>query len=130
MYSYSKAIFFGCISLYAAYLASIYYYSSIILKEADSFVWEKIGFLLNIGFGGFLVLEQIEYIEHYGLIYRNDKDKKEINELSSWNTDVNMLYNWIVFRFQRHSDHHMNAYKYFTTLEYTTKMPKYPLTFQ
>lgn len=53
-----------------------------------------------------------------------------VNEQSSWNTDENMLHNWLVFRFQRHSDHHMNAYKYFTTIELTPTMPRFPMTFQ
>lgn len=53
-----------------------------------------------------------------------------LNEKSSWNTDENMLHNWLVFRFQRHSDHHMNAYKFFTTMELTPTMPKFPMSFQ
>jgi H+/gluconate symporter-like permease len=35
----------------------------------------------------------------------------------------------MIFRFQRHSDHHMNAYKYYTTLDLNEKMPKFPVTF-
>lgn len=63
------------------------------------------------------------------MVYREDVDKKEINEISSWNSEENILYNWIIFRFQRHSDHHMNAYKIFTTLELTDKMPRFPFNF-
>lgn len=70
-----------------------------------------------IGTIGILLFETGEYIEHYGLIYR-DKDG-EINELASWNTEHNMINNWLMFRFQRHSDHHMNAHKLYSTLELT-----------
>jgi alkane 1-monooxygenase len=128
VYSYNKAIFLGCISLNAAYLAAIYY-TGLISYGDSSLALQKLFFFIQIGLGGFIFLEIIEYIEHYGLIVREDVDKKSINELSSWNADGNMIHNWMIFRFQRHSDHHMNAYKYFTTLELTEKMPKFPITF-
>ena len=34
-----------------------------------------------------------------------------------------------MFRFQRHSDHHLNAYKVFTTLDLTKEMPVFPFGF-
>lgn len=37
--------------------------------------------------------------------------------------------NWFVFRFQRHSDHHMYAYKIYPTLDITTPMPLFPFDF-
>jgi hypothetical protein len=38
-----------------------------------------VAFFVAVGLGGFFFLELVEYIEHYGLIYREDVDKKEIN---------------------------------------------------
>ena len=37
--------------------------------------------------------------------------------------------NWTIFRLQRHSDHHMNAYKLYSTLDLTEKMPRMPTDF-
>jgi len=64
----------------------------------------------------FALFEGVEYIEHYGLVFKTGEDKNFIQERSSFNTDLNIFSNWMIFRFQRHADHHMNAYKYFTTL--------------
>lgn len=36
----------------------------------------KVGFFILVGLVGFSFLEAIEYIEHYGLVYREDVDKK------------------------------------------------------
>jgi alkane 1-monooxygenase len=129
VFNYSKSIFLGCISLNAAYLFGIYFTGLAEYGGDSALAFEKLSFFLWLSFGGFMGIETIEYIEHYGLIFREGIDKKAINELSSWNSDENMLQNWMVFRFQRHSDHHMNAYKYFTTLELTDKMPRFPFTF-
>jgi len=35
----------------------------------------------------------------------------------------------LLFRAQRHSDHHMNAYKPYSALELTKTMPAYPFDF-
>ncbi len=42
---------------------------------------------------------------------------------------MNPVFNWMTFRFQRHSDHHMNAYKVFSSLELNGKMPLFPFSF-
>lgn len=74
-------------------------------------------------------MEMVEYIEHYGLVYRSDEKAKPITEICSWNSNENELINWFIFRFQRHSDHHMNAYKVYPTLDLTDKMPQFPFDF-
>ena len=62
----------------------------------------------------YLTFEAGEYFEHYGLIYR-DKDGP-VSEVCSMNTDHNYIANYILFRVVRHSDHHMNAYKVYSSL--------------
>ena len=86
------------------------------------------GFFATVGFIGYLLFEAVEYIEHYGLVFDPSKDISEIREASSWNCEMNLFYNWLVFRVQRHSDHHLNAYKPFTALELRPKQPKLPCT--
>jgi len=63
------------------------------------------------------MLELVEYIEHYGLVITDSKDKSYIQLHSSWNSDDNLILNWFSFKFQRHTDHHMNAYKYYSTID-------------
>lgn len=56
--------------------------------------------------------ETINYIEHYGL--RRTKDEngiyESVNIKHSWNAPYRYT-NYILFKLQRHSDHHANAYK-------------------
>lgn len=40
-----------------------------------------------------------------------------------------MLINIYGFRYQRHSDHHMNAFKYYSTLSLTPSMPTFKFSF-
>lgn len=40
-----------------------------------------------------------------------------------------MMGNALIFRFERHSDHHMNAYKLYNTLDLNKKMPQFPFDF-
>ena len=74
-------------------------------------------------------MESIEYIEHYGLVYRASENAKPVTEICSWNTTKNSLSNALIFRFQRHSDHHMNAYKLYSSLDLSPKMPQFPFDF-
>jgi alkane 1-monooxygenase len=48
-----------------------------------------------------------------------------VRELSSWNSDKDIIFNWLSFRFQRYSDHHMNAYKYYSISDLTPAMPRF-----
>ena len=77
---------------------------------------EKVFIFATFALSSIFFLELIEYIEHYGLIYRSGKDEGKVEEICSWNAEENMVNNWMSFKFQRHSDHHVNAYKIFTSL--------------
>ena len=57
---------------------------------------------------GIILLETINYIEHYGLVRKKDSRGiyEPITEMHSWNSCSSVL----LFRIQRHSDHHMHAY--------------------
>lgn len=128
LFNYSRKLFLGCISLTLLYLSSIYFYTFKTTLSHEQ-AYETLIFFIIYGILGFSFLELIQYVEHYGLIYRSDQDKAEILEVSSWNSDSNMGMNWLIFRFQRHSDHHMNAYKVYTTMDLNEKMPKFPFSF-
>jgi alkane 1-monooxygenase len=59
-----------------------------------------------------MVLENANYIEHYGLVRVKDKNGiyESISPKHSWNSP-SLLSNHMLFKLSRHSDHHMNVYK-------------------
>jgi alkane 1-monooxygenase len=68
--------------------------------------------LVQAAYAVFL-LEAINYIEHYGLV----RDKREPFAMHhAWNAD-NALTNCLIANLQRHSDHHMHAWKPYATLD-------------
>jgi alkane 1-monooxygenase len=65
----------------------------------------------------FLLLEIVNYIEHYGLQRQATDGKREaFGMMHAWNAD-HWLSNSLLVNLQRHSDHHMHAWKPYATLE-------------
>jgi alkane 1-monooxygenase len=65
----------------------------------------------------FLLLEIVNYIEHYGLQRQTQAGKREAFGVShAWNVD-HWASNSLLVNLQRHSDHHMHAWKPYATLE-------------
>lgn len=127
-YNYSKLVFAGCLALNATYAVLLVFLAYREFHNWDQTIY-KVSIFLLVGMGTNLFIGLNEYVEHYGLIYREDADKKVITEMSSWNSEMNVFQNMFSFRYQRHADHHMNAYKVFTTMELTKTMPKFPFSF-
>jgi alkane 1-monooxygenase len=72
--------------------------------------------LLQSAYAVFL-LETVNYIEHYGLQRTEHGRRREPFGLQhAWNAD-HLITNSVIANLQRHSDHHMNAWKPFTALE-------------
>lgn len=64
-----------------------------------------------------LLLETINYIEHYGLQRRRIQGRPEpFGVMHAWNAD-HAFSNALLANLQRHSDHHMHAWKPYATLE-------------
>lgn len=76
---------------------------------------------------GILLLETINYIEHYGL--RRTKTKsgryERVSEIHSWNSN-HVLGRVILYELTRHSDHHYKASKKYQVLEYHEVSPQLP----
>lgn len=72
--------------------------------------------LVQAGHAVFL-LEAINYIEHYGL-QRGERDgrREPFGVMHAWNADARLT-NRFIANLQRHSDHHMHAWKPYETLE-------------
>lgn len=73
---------------------------------------------------GIFFIELINYTEHYGLLRSKDKRGiyEPINEQHSWNAPSSHL----LFRIQRHSDHHMHAYRPYQILRKLDEAPMMP----
>lgn len=75
---------------------------------------------------GFLLLEMVNYIEHYGLQRNTGGGKREaFGKMHAWNAD-NIVTNSLLANLQRHSDHHMHAWKPYATLQDTPDGPRLP----
>ncbi|MBK9150765.1 MAG: alkane 1-monooxygenase [Saprospiraceae bacterium] len=74
-----------------------------------------------------LLLESINYIEHYGLMRKKNADGKyERVELHhSWNSDHQMG-RIMLYELTRHSDHHYKASKKYQTLKHYDASPQLP----
>ena len=79
------------------------------------------------GFGGVLLLEIINYVEHYGLKRRRleDGSYEKVTIRHSWNAP-HRVSNYLLFKLQRHSDHHENAFKPYQTLCSYEDSPQLP----
>lgn len=101
----------------AGYLLVIYYF----------FGFKGLLFAIFSGIVGFLLLETINYIEHYGL-KRNQLASgryERVTEKHSWNSN-HVLGRIILYELTRHSDHHFKSQKKYQILEYHDVSPQMP----
>lgn len=82
-------------------------------------------FSLFAGIVGFLLLETINYIEHYGLLrIKNASGRYErVTEQHSWNSN-HTLGRLMLYELTRHSDHHAKSTKKYHTLENKQTSPQ------
>ena len=76
---------------------------------------------------GILLLETVNYIEHYGLqrrVIENDKFERAMPE-HSWNSD-HVIGRVMLFELSRHSDHHYLASKKYQLLRHHDDSPQMP----
>ena len=76
---------------------------------------------------GIWFLELINYIEHYGIIREKDKNGiyESINKMHSWNS----ISSPILFRIQRHSDHHAHSFRPYQILRRFDDAPYHPFEY-
>lgn len=74
-------------------------------------------YYLIAAFMGIIYLETVNYIEHYGLARKELSPGvyEPVDIRHSWNAP-HRLSNYLLFKLQRHSDHHENPYKPYQTL--------------
>lgn len=77
---------------------------------------------------GFLLLETINYVEHYGLARRFDPIKNRYEKVQphhSWNSN-HLLGRLLLFELPRHSDHHAFAERRYESLRHFDQSPQMP----
>jgi alkane 1-monooxygenase len=84
-------------------------------------------FAVFSGIVGFLLLETINYIEHYGLKRKQLPSGRfeRVNETHSWNSN-HVIGRIILYELTRHSDHHYKSQKKYQILEYHDISPQMP----
>lgn len=85
-------------------------------------------FGLSTGLTGILLLETVNYIEHYGLKRRllASGHYETVKPWHSWNSD-HRLGRAVLYDLTRHSDHHYKASKPYQLLQHRAEAPALPL---
>ena len=98
------------------WLAFIYFYFG-----AQVFIY-----YLIIAFLGILLLETVNYIEHYGLLRKKKKGFYERTQAEhSWNSN-HVFGRLVLFDLSRHSDHHYKSTRPYQILRYHENSPQLP----
>lgn len=89
----------------------------------------KIGLVFAIlsGIGGFIMLETVNYIEHYGLLRHKTKSGRyeRVREMHSWNSN-HVVGRIVLYELTRHSDHHYKSSKKYQILDCHDVSPQMP----
>ncbi|WP_436515780.1 alkane 1-monooxygenase [Ekhidna sp. To15] len=90
------------------------------------FGWMIMGYFILAAVMGFLLLETVNYIEHYGLERDRKGDTYErVMPHHSWNSD-HKIGRIILFELSRHSDHHYIASRKYQILRHIDESPQMP----
>ena len=84
-------------------------------------------FAIASGIVGFLLLETVNYIEHYGLIRKKMPSGRyeRVRECHSWNSN-HVIGRIVLYELTRHSDHHYKSSKKYQILDYHDISPQMP----
>ncbi len=89
----------------------------------------EIGLVFAVGAGitGFLMLETVNYIEHYGLSRKKMASGRyeRVREVHSWNSN-HVMGRIVLYELTRHSDHHYKSSKKYQILDYHDVSPQMP----
>jgi alkane 1-monooxygenase len=80
-----------------------------------------------IGLIGILLLESVNYIEHYGLMRKKLPNGRyeNVNESHSWNSD-HALGRIFLYELTRHTDHHLKSTRPYEDLRHINGSPQLP----
>lgn len=108
---------FYCMTGHVALIFLVYYFLG----------WSSLKYQILYGIGGYGQLELINYIEHYGILRKKDENGvyESINKFHSWNARSSP----IMFRLQRHSDHHNHSFRPYQILRRFDEAPYHPFEY-
>lgn len=83
--------------------------------------------LFSAGIVGVLLLESVNYIEHYGLLRKKLASGRyeRVREIHSWNSN-HVVGRIVLYELTRHSDHHYKSSKKYQALDYHDTSPEMP----
>lgn len=89
--------------------------------------WLGVAFFMGQALIAVLELENVNYIEHYGLQRRKLETGRfePVQPRHSWNADYRLT-GWFLIELGRHSDHHANAMRRYQTLRTFPDVPQMP----
>ena len=84
-------------------------------------------FAIGAAVVGFLLLETVNYIEHYGLLRLKTKSGRyeRVKEIHSWNSN-HVIGRIVLYELTRHSDHHFKSSKKYQILDCHEDSPQMP----
>lgn len=99
------------------------YLTTIFLLFGQLGLW----FAVCCGVIGFILLETVNYIEHYGLLRLKTKSGRyeRVKEIHSWNSN-HVMGRIVLYELTRHSDHHYKSSKKYQILDYHDISPQMP----
>lgn len=108
----------GMFSRHNAFLRYAGWTALFVILAASIGGWLGVGILVLQAAVAILLLELVDYIEHYGLLRRQNSNGKfePTQPHHSWNSG-HQASNWFLINLQRHSDHHYKPRKRFPTLQ-------------
>jgi alkane 1-monooxygenase len=113
-------------SLSLIFMPFLMLFSPIAGIESAQTAMKLVVFFLLQSVVAFALLEMVNYIEHYGLQRKTEGNKREaFGKMHAWNAD-HVLTNSLLVNLQRHSDHHMHAWKPYGTLQDMPETPRLP----
>ncbi|MBT8236608.1 MAG: alkane 1-monooxygenase [Bacteroidia bacterium] len=91
------------------------------------FSLEGLAYILGAGIVGFLLLETVNYIEHYGLLREKLASGRyeRVKEIHSWNSN-HVMGRIVLYELTRHSDHHYKSSRKYQILNYYDTSPQMP----
>lgn len=91
------------------------------------FGWEVLLYYIAAAAFAIILLETVEYVEHYGLIRKkvNEHRYENVRPVHSWNSN-HILGRLFLFELSRHSDHHFDPHKKYPLLDHWDESPQLP----
>ena len=91
------------------------------------FGWEVLLYYIAAAAFAIVLLETVEYVEHYGLSRKkvNEHRYENVRPVHSWNSN-HVLGRLFLFELSRHSDHHFDPHKKYQLLDHWEESPQLP----